>query len=1042
MTPRLQDLRARLPAPAWLLIAALILGVGWACGDTLVSVIAVDRVEIDPPADSMFLDESRGLAATAKDAEGNTLQGRDIEWSSEAADIAAVDDGGLVRGLAPGRTTISATVEGVRGNASIAVLRWPLLGTDRDTVRLEVITGEADDRATDSLGVRNLGDGRLGDLAADIVYAGTAADWLSAAMEGDTAVVLTADGSALDRGTYEAVVALSASNAVNGPEEITVQLEVFRNNPAPSLTGVTPDTVRRESTEDVELTGAGFLAGVTTVDLGPGITLNSVDLAAPDRLVASVTVARDAALGPRDVVVHNPAPGGGTATLTGGLVVAGQNPFPTLQELDPPDGHRETTFDVEVVGTGFLEDVTTIDFGHGISVDGLTVTADTTLTATITIGAEAAAGPRDVRISNPPPGGGIATRPDAFTVLGTNPEPTLATAAPDTARRDRTLDLVLTGSGFASGYTSVDLGADIVVNETTFTSNTSLSASITVQPGAALGPRDVRVVNLEPGGGTATLADALTILVGDVSASASSVSVSPDTVVADSASVATALVEVRDAAGDAIGDLADAFEIDVDSSVEVETVVETPTRGTYMFSLRSKLAQAATLVVAVNGVALAERPIVEFVAGTATEANSSVSVSNLTPRADGMAAAGVTVTLVDEFLNPVTGLTGTDFVIDLGATSALAGPISDIGGGQYTFDVTNTVAEDVTVTVTAQGVTLLDTPTIVFQAGGVSASQSTVMPVPTTGVIADGTDASTVTVTVRDANGNLIDDLTDADFTVDAGGATATAVTPTPTVDDGEYTFDVTSLVASTFTIVVTAGTIELDQQPTITFDHGDVSSTDSEVTANPATGVTADGVATSTVTVLLKDANLNPIPDTTLSIVVSGTAQTGAVTQPTPGEYQFTVTNETAETVTVTVSVGATQLTDQPTIAFTAGTVDANLSSAAADSATMTAGKTSTVTVDLLDAKTNPVTGEAGTFSIVFTTGTATAGTVTETAPGSGVYEFTVTSETVGTVTVQITAGGITLADEPVIEITAAIVDALESSISAPATADVETGS
>jgi hypothetical protein len=71
--------------------------------------------------------------------------------------------------------------------------------------------------------------------------------------------------------------------------------------------------------------------------------------------------------------------------------------------------------------------------------------------------------------------------------------------------------------------------------------------------------------------------------------------------------------------------------------------------------------------------------------------------------------------VVDTNGNVVGGLQGSDFAITVSG-SAAAGAISETATeGIYTFDVTNTVAETVTVTVTASGTELSDQPQIVFE---------------------------------------------------------------------------------------------------------------------------------------------------------------------------------------------------------------------------------------------------------------------------------------------------------------------------------------
>jgi len=66
------------------------------------------------------------LTATAKDAGGHTLSGRTVAWTSGTASVATVSSTGMVKGVAAGASTITATVEGQAGTAAVTVVRPPV----------------------------------------------------------------------------------------------------------------------------------------------------------------------------------------------------------------------------------------------------------------------------------------------------------------------------------------------------------------------------------------------------------------------------------------------------------------------------------------------------------------------------------------------------------------------------------------------------------------------------------------------------------------------------------------------------------------------------------------------------------------------------------------------------------------------------------------------------------------------------------------------------------------------------------------------------
>ncbi|MCA1800268.1 MAG: Ig-like domain-containing protein, partial [Actinobacteria bacterium] len=101
-------------------------------------------------------------------------------------------------------------------------------------------------------------------------------------------------------------------------------------------------------------------------------------------------------------------------------------------------------------------------------------------------------------------------------------------------------------------------------------------------------------------------------------------------------------------------------------------------------------------------------------------------------------------------------------------------------------------------------------------------------------------------------------------------------------------------------------------------------------------------------------------------------------------------------------------------------GSVDADNSTVNASPANLQAGSTSTVTVDLRDGSNNPVSGLTETDFTIGLTGSATAGTISETAT-DGTYSFAVNNTVAESVTVTVAADGVTLTNSPSITFTAA---------------------
>jgi hypothetical protein len=536
---------------------------------------------------------------------------------------------------------------------------------------------------------------------------------------------------------------------------------------------------------------------------------------------------------------------------------------------------------------------------------------------------------------------------------------------------------------------------------------------------------EVVTVSVTVNGVPLTQEPAIAFVAGAVSPS-SSVSVNPQTgVLADGADAATVTLVLEDAHGNPVSGLTNSdFAIAVTGSAQAGTVSAGTPPGTYAFEVTNTVAETVTVTVTARSVQLTQQPMITFVGGGVSASASTVIASPATGvTADGLAASTVTVTLVDGGGAPVTGLTSGDFV--LAATgSAVAGAISEASpAGTYTFAVTNTVAETVTLTVTASGVQLTQQPTIGFVAGAVAASMSNVSAAPATGVIADGSAASTVTVTLADTNGNAVGGLSGGAFAVvTTGSAQASAVTESTT--PGTYTFTVTDTLPETITVTVTADNVLLTQNPTIEFVQAGISALQSTVVANPATNVTADGVTASVVTVSVLDGGGNRVGglvsgDFTVAVSDGGIA--GSVTRSGPaGVFQFPVTDTAAETVTVMVTVKSVLLNAQPTIEFVPGAVSPASTVSVSPSTGVTAdgSDASTVTVALRDAKGNPIGGLSDadfTITVDGVTTPAQRGVATESGT-AGTYTFAVTHTVAEVVTVTVTVGSVQLTAQPTI--------------------------
>ena len=90
-----------------------------------VTNVPVASVTVSPATASVPAGQGVQLTATLKDANGNTLTGRTVTWSSDNTAVATVSGSGLVSGVVAGAATITATSEAKTGTSAITVTAPP-----------------------------------------------------------------------------------------------------------------------------------------------------------------------------------------------------------------------------------------------------------------------------------------------------------------------------------------------------------------------------------------------------------------------------------------------------------------------------------------------------------------------------------------------------------------------------------------------------------------------------------------------------------------------------------------------------------------------------------------------------------------------------------------------------------------------------------------------------------------------------------------------------------------------------------------------------
>ena len=293
-------------------------------------------------------------------------------------------------------------------------------------------------------------------------------------------------------------------NLTTGGEVATMLGGFTVTTGTPRLSAVSPATGHQgDKNISISLTGlfTHFVSGTSSVSFGAGITVNSLIVIDATDAVSNLTINSTAATGSRTVTLTT---GAETASMTGGFtVLAG---IPALVSSTPGSAQAGASANIVITGafTTFQQGFTSVSFGSGVSVNFVTVSSTTQLTASITIASNATVGSRDVQVTT---NGQTYTLASAFSVLAGTP--VITQISPNIGAPNSTVPITITGQYTNWGGTStLTIGDGAVISVSNVqASATSLTATLSIPASAALGPYDVVVatggeVENVPGGFT------------------------------------------------------------------------------------------------------------------------------------------------------------------------------------------------------------------------------------------------------------------------------------------------------------------------------------------------------------------------------------------------------------------------------------------------------------------------------------------------------------------------------------------------------------
>lgn len=504
----------------------------------------------------------------------------------------------------------------------------------------------------------------------------------------------------------------------------------------------------------------------------------------------------------------------------------------------------------------------------------------------------------------------------------------------------------------------------------------------------------------------------------DVSAGGgSSLSVVTTNAVANGTAVNSVKATLRDANGNLVANQAvEFFIIDGNGNIVGTSTVTTDANGEAIIEITSTVAGNVSIGANVNGTAIVNGSpaVVTFVADVpdvSAGGGTLLVVVDNNAVANGTAANSVKAIVKDANGNAVANQAVEFFIVDgngniVGSSIVTTGP-----NGEALITLTSTVAGNVSIGANINGSPIVNgspaVVTFVPDVPDVSAGGGTLLLVVDNNAVANGTATNSVKAIVKDANGNPVANQAVEFFIIDGNGNIVGSNT-VMTGPNGEALITVTSTVAGNVSIGANInGSPVVNGSPAVvTFvpDVPDVSAgggTEMVVVTNNAA---ANGTATNSVKVVVKDANGNPVPNQTVEFfIIDGTGAivgSATVTTDANGEATVQITSPVVGNVSLRAEVNGTPVVngspavvtfvpDVPDVSAGGGTVLSVVTTNAIANGTAV----NSVKAVVKDANGNPVPNQTVEFFITDGTGTITgSSTVTTDANGEAVIQLTST--------------------------------------------------
>ncbi|WON77904.1 Ig-like domain-containing protein [Serratia sp. UGAL515B_01] len=397
-------------------------------------------------------------------------------------------------------------------------------------------------------------------------------------------------------------------------------------------------------------------------------------------------------------------------------------------------------------------------------------------------------------------------------------------------------------------------------------------------------------------------ADSSTATVADNSLTAGN----PGSTVADGKASNPVTLPVVDANGNPVPDYEVTFTVTQPDGSDSTVTVKTDANGMATLPVTSDQAGTVTVTTSVGGKDVSVELGFTADSSSATIADNSLTTGNAgSTVADGKASNPVTLPVVDANGNPVPDYEVTFTVTQPDGTQENVTVKTD-ANGMATLPVTSDQAGTVTVTTSVGGKDVSVELGFTADSSTATVADNSLTAGNPGSTVADGKASNPVTLPVVDANGNPVPNY-EVTFTVTQPDGTQENVT-VKTDTGGIATLPVTSDQAGTVTVTTSVGGKDVSVELGFIADSSTPTVTDSAMTVSNTGYTLADSKSSNNVTLLVTDANGNPLPNyevTFTTTSVAGVPSNNALKTDVNGQATLAITSGSAGTVTVSAKVG-----------------------------------------------------------------------------------------------------------------------------------------